>query len=81
MTENHKKARLAWEEKNEAWTADNWRNVIWSDESKFNLMNSDGKGYFWIDRPSEITDDAVTPTLKFGGGGVMIWCCITWEGK
>jgi transposase len=81
LTENHKKARLAWAKKYEAWTADDWRNVIWSDESKFNLMNSDGKEYFWTDRPSEITDDAVTPTLKFGGGGVMIWCCMTWEGK
>jgi hypothetical protein len=63
-----------------SWTSDDWRNVIWSDESKFNLLNSDGKEYHWTNRPEELTEDGITPTLKFGGGGIMVWSCLTWHG-
>jgi transposase len=80
LTIKHKKDRLEWAKKHEAWTADDWRKVIWSDESKFNLINSDGKEYYWTDRPTELTEDAISPTIKFGGGGIMVWSCITWDG-
>jgi transposase len=80
LTEKHKKARLAFAKKYESWTADDWKNVIWSDESKFNLLNSDGKEYFWTDRPEELTEEGINPTLKFGGGGIMVWSCLTWHG-
>jgi transposase len=80
LTERHKKARLAFAKKYESWTSDDWKKVVWSDESKFNLLNSDGKEYYWTDRPDEITEEGITPTLKFGGGGVMVWSCLTWEG-
>ena len=46
LTEKHKKVRLEWAKAHESWTSDEWRKVIWSDESKFNLMNSDGKNIF-----------------------------------
>lgn len=80
LTDKHKKARLAFAKKYESWTSDDWRKVVWSDESKFNLLNSDGKEYYWTNRPEELTEESVNPTLKFGGGGVMIWSCLTWEG-
>src|SRR5690349_19495866 len=80
LTEKHKKARLEWAKAHESWTSDEWRKVIWSDESKFNLLNSDGKEYYWTNRPDEITEESVSPTLKFGGGGIMVWSCITFDG-
>ena len=80
LTEKHKKVRLAFAKKYESWTTDDWKNVIWSDESKFNLLNSDGKEYFWTDRPEELTEEGISPTLKFGGGGIMVWSCLTWHG-
>jgi transposase len=80
LTDKHKKARLAFAKKYESWTSDDWKNVIWSDESKFNLLNSDGKEYHWTNRPEELTEDGITPTLKFGGGGIMVWSCVTWHG-
>ena|SRR5688572_1917611 len=80
LTERHKKARLAFAKKYESWTSDDWKRVVWSDESKFNLLNSDGKEYYWTNRPEEITEESVAPTLKFGGGGIMVWSCLTWGG-
>ena len=81
LTEKHKRNRLAFAKKYESWTADDWKNVIWSDESKFNILNSDGKEYYWTNKPAEVTEQGVKETLKFGGGGgIMVWSCITWEG-
>lgn len=80
LTPKHKKDRLQWAKVHESWTTDDWSNVIWSDESKFNLLNSDGKEYYWTNRPTELTEDSIKPTMKFGGGGIMVWSCMTWNG-
>ena len=80
LTDQHKKARYQWAKKYSTWTIEDWKNVIWSDESKFNVINSDGKEYYWTNNPSNITDQSVRPTVKFGGGSVMVWGCMTWNG-
>ena len=65
---------------NKNWTLEDWKQVIWSDESKFNLLNSDGKEYYWTNNPGALTPDSVKPTKKYGGGCVMVWSCMTWHG-
>ena len=56
---------------------DFWKNVVWSDESKFNLFNSDGK--VMVRRtPSEEFDPKCTiPKVKHGDGSVMVCDCLT----
>ena len=71
---------MEWAKNHRTWTVDDWKNVIWSDESKFNVLNSDGKEYHWTNTPEKITDDSVKETLKFGAGNVMVWGCMTWWG-
>lgn len=57
-----------------------WKRIIWSDESKFNVFGSDGREYCWK-RPGErLLDHHVKPSIKHGGGCVMVWGCITWHG-
>ena len=80
LTKNQKKARLDWARKHSTWTSDDWRHVIWSDESPFSIENSSGKEYVWERPNAAISDDNVKPTKKFGGGKIMVWSCITWEG-
>ena len=62
------------------WTVEDWKRVIWSDETKINCLGSDGKK--WVQKkPGEgLTDRLVQGTVKFGGGSLMIWGCIFWEG-
>lgn len=80
LSAQQKKARLDWAREHSKWTSDDWRNVIWSDESPFMILNSNGKEYVW-EKPNQIlNDDTVKQTKKFGGGKVMVWGCITWEG-
>ena len=61
-------------------SVDFWKNAVWFDVSKFNLFGSDGK--VMISRtPREEFDSKYTiPTIKQGGGSVMIWGCFTCQG-
>jgi hypothetical protein len=62
------------------WTADDWKRVVWSDESKFQLFGSESRQYCWK-KPGEPLQDAhVQPTVKHGGGNIMVWGCFTSHG-
>jgi len=59
---------------------EDWKCVIFSDESKFMLFKSDGCQWCWI-RPGQALDPQFTKkTVKHGGGSLMVWGCITAEG-
>ena len=73
--------RLSWCKAKGKWTLQKWRRVIWSDEKKFNLFSSDGKQYVWREVHKKLNVACQTPTIKFGGGSVMIWSCFSWYGK
>ena len=54
-----------------------WDQVLWTDESKFNLFGFDGRVMVWR-TPQEAFDPRRTvPTVKHGGGNVMCWSCIS----
>ncbi|KAG0778309.1 hypothetical protein G6F16_005185 [Rhizopus arrhizus] len=42
-----RKARLEWALAHRYWTIDDWRKVIFSDESKINVWGSDGVEFYW----------------------------------
>ena len=50
-----------------------WESVIWSDEPKFNLFGSDGKVMVWRTPREEFDPKCTVPTVKHGGGLVMVW--------
>lgn len=80
LTVQQKKERLTWARNHSSWTSEDWRNVVWSDETKFTLVNSEGKEYVWVKDGESLGGNAVVQTKKFGGGKVMMWGCMTWEG-
>ena len=53
---------------------------MWSDECKINRICSDGHRWVWDDVPGRITTRSVHGTVKFGGGNVMVWACMSWNG-
>lgn len=57
-----------------------WRNVIFTDESKFNLFGSDGRTMVWRQPNMELDSKNTTPTVKHGGGSVMVWGCFSASG-
>jgi len=80
LSKEHQKRRLEFAKKYENWTIEDWSRVIWSDESKFKIFGSDGKQYYWKYPNEPLNQFHVKPTVKFGGGSVMIWGCFTSRG-
>lgn len=57
-----------------------WNDVIFLDESKFNLFGSDGRTMVWRKPNTDLEKKHLKPTVKFGGGSVMVWGCISSKG-
>jgi transposase len=74
------KARLDFAKTHQHWTADDWERVIFSDETKINRFNSDGRTWFWSRDPKDLNEQSVQQTVKHGGGGIMIWGCMCSKG-
>ncbi|KAG0752864.1 hypothetical protein G6F24_013329 [Rhizopus arrhizus] len=73
LSAKHRKARLEWALAHRYWTIDDWRKVIFSDESKINVWGSDGVEFYWSLPGSPLQPHHVIPTVKYGGGSVMMW--------
>ncbi len=59
---------------------DYWNHVLWSDETKINIFGSDGVKRVWRQPGEEYKDKCVLPTVKHGGGSVMVWGCMSAAG-
>ena len=76
----HRKSHLNFAHAHKDWTVEDWKRVIWSDETKINCLGSDRHKWVWK-RPGEgLNDRLVEGTVKFREGSVMIWGCMTWHG-
>ena len=66
-----KKTRLKWGRRHRQWYVDDWKRVLWSNESSFELINSTKIVY--VRRQAERYNEKwLPPTSKFGGGKLMI---------
>ena len=54
-----------------------WDNVLWTDESKFNLLESDGKVIVWRTPKEELGPKCIVLTVKCGGGNVKCSGCFS----
>ena len=77
---HYRKARVEFTEGHIEWTIDDWKKVIWSDEAKINHLGSDGRKDVWKDVGEGLSDRLVERTVKFGGGNLMLWGCMGWDG-
>lgn len=50
-----------------------WDNVMFTDESKYNIFESDGRSLVWRKSNTELELKNIKPTVKHGGGSVMVW--------
>lgn len=80
LTKKHRARRLQWAKKCKHADWEFWAHVIFSDESKFNLFGSDGRQYCWRKSGEHLLDQHVQSTIKHGGGNIMVWGCMSWEG-
>ena len=53
--------------------------MVWSDKTKINCLGLDGCKWVWKMLKEGQSDRLVKKTVKFEGGSIMIWRCMTWE--
>lgn len=80
ISPTNKARRLAWCKAHQNWTLDQWKHVLWSDESRYTCFQSDGRVWVWRQPGQRFLPDCIVPTVKFGGGGVMVWGAFCWFG-
>ena len=82
VSKKHKKMRMDFAEAHKDWTVEDWKRVIWSNETKINHLGSDRKKWVWKMLGVGLSDNdrLVQKMVKSGGGFLMIWDCMFWEG-
>ena len=64
LSKKQMKKRLVWKKKHQNWTVVQWREVIWSDESKFCVTFGDGKPRVWRMKGEEYSSECMIPAVK-----------------
>ncbi len=73
VSETNRKKRLNFALLHRNQDQDFWKRVVFTDESNFNLFGCDGKQRVWRKRNEELNPRNLLPTIKHGGGSVMVW--------
>ncbi|CAI5670205.1 unnamed protein product [Oreochromis niloticus] len=76
----HVQARLKFAREHMDDTAEDWENVMWSDETKVELFGINSTRRVWRTKNTELHPKNTIPTVKHGGGNIMLWGCFSAKG-
>jgi hypothetical protein len=62
------------------WTKRKWSKVSFTDESKFDLFGSNRRTFVRRLANERYKKECLTPTVKHGGGNIMVWGGISTKG-
>jgi hypothetical protein len=71
----YKNKRLRWATEHRHWTEEDWKKVLWTNESKFELFESQRRTFVIRRKIEKMLEECLTPSVKHGGGNVMVWGC------
>ncbi len=57
-----------------------WENTLWTDETKVELFGRCVSHYIWRKSNTAFQKKNIIPTVKYGGGSVMVWGCFAASG-
>ena len=80
LTKVHKKNRHSFARLMKSFPEEAWKAVIFTDECKISKYGPDGNKHVCQKPGKQLLDHHVIPTVKFGGGSVMVWGAITYYG-
>ena len=72
LKESHKKSPLQFARSHVGDTANMWKNVLWSDETRILPFHLKAKRYVWRKTNTAHHLEHTIPTIKHGGGSIML---------
>uniref|UniRef100_A0AAY4B9U9 Transposase n=1 Tax=Denticeps clupeoides TaxID=299321 RepID=A0AAY4B9U9_9TELE len=60
---------------------DFWENTLWTNETKVELFGRCVSRYIWRKSNTAFKKKNIIPTVKYGGGSVMVWGCFAASGS
>lgn len=76
ISKTNQKRRLDFANKYKNKDISFWNNIIFSDESKFEIFGKRKPAKIWRTKNSEFAEQNLVSTVKHGGGSVMVWGCM-----
>ena len=76
----HVQARLKFAKEHLDDPEEAWEKVMWSDEPKIELFGINSTRRVWRKRNAEYNPKNTIPTVKHGGGNLMLWGCFSAKG-
>ncbi len=78
LSAKNRKQRLQFTQAHQNWTIEDWKNITWSDESRFLLRHSDGRVRIWRKEHESMDPSCLVSTVQ-AAGGVMVWGTFSWH--
>jgi transposase len=81
LTDKHVARRLEFARKHKDWTVEQWRKVIWTDESTFEVGKNPRHRRVWREPSEKYNKDCLEPTFKSGRTSITVWCAFADDQK
>ena len=75
LKRKHVNARLKFVDVYQNKPSEFWEKVLWSDETKIELFGGNISTHVWRKTGDAHKPSNTIPTVKFGGGSIMVWGC------
>ncbi len=79
LSAKNRKRRLQFAQAHQNWTVEDWKNVAWSDDSRFLLWHSDGRVRILRKGHESMDPSCLVSMVQADGGGVMEWGIFSWH--
>lgn len=81
LTPRHKRERLYWSRQHVSWSEDQWRHVMFSDESRFSLDSDSRRTLIWREPGTRNQPRNMVERDQFRSQGLMVWAGISLNGS
>lgn len=81
LTSHHRQDLLQWARQHVHWTHDQWRAVLFTDESRFSLQSDSRRILIWREPGTRFHPSHIRERDAYGAGSVCVWGGISLGGR